>query len=109
MWSVVINSTDRRDKMRWLSYFPPFSIIWPKASRSSTVETSPPAPDSKAGGLAHWLSSTPSKTSSSHLELSVQGLGLREVLDGVDERLDAFGHGVLLMLLVRSPTHLRGE
>jgi hypothetical protein len=36
-------------------------------------------------------------------ELAVQGLGLREeVLDGVDERLDAFAHGVLLMLLVTS-------
>jgi hypothetical protein len=35
-------------------------------------------------------------------ELAVQGLGLREVLDGVDERLDAFAHRVLLMLLVTS-------
>src|SRR5918997_4320939 len=39
-------------------------------------------------------------------ELAVQGPGLREVLDGVDDRLDAFGHGVLLMLLVTSSAHL---
>jgi hypothetical protein len=39
-------------------------------------------------------------------ELAVQGLGLREVLDGVDECLDAFGHGVLHMLLVTSSAHL---
>jgi hypothetical protein len=39
-------------------------------------------------------------------ELAVQGPSLREVLDGVDDLLDAFGHGVLLMLLVTSSTHL---
>jgi hypothetical protein len=39
-------------------------------------------------------------------ELAVQGLGLREVLDGLDDRLDAFGHGVPLMLLVTSSAHL---
>jgi hypothetical protein len=42
-------------------------------------------------------------------ELTVEGLGLREVSDGVDERLDAFDDGVLLMLFVTSSTHSRGE
>jgi hypothetical protein len=72
MWSVVINSTDGQDRMRSLPYFPSFSIISPKASRSSTVETSPPAPDSKTGRLAHRLSSTPSKISNSPVEGLVQ-------------------------------------
>jgi hypothetical protein len=39
-------------------------------------------------------------------ELTVESLDLGKVLDGVDERLDAFSHGVLLMLLVTSSTHL---
>src|ERR687898_584754 len=72
IWSVVMTSTDRRDRMRSLPYFPLFSIISPKASRSSTVETSPPDPDSKTGGLAQLLSSTPSKISNSPVEGLVQ-------------------------------------
>ena len=52
MWSMVISSTDGRDRMRSRPYAPLPSIIRPKASRSSAVETSPPPPDSKTGGRA---------------------------------------------------------
>src|ERR1700721_536575 len=49
-WSVVINSTDGRDRMRSLSRRPPFSIICAKALKSSAVDTSPALPFSKTGG-----------------------------------------------------------
>ena len=49
---MVISSIDGRERMRSPPYAPFPSIIRPKASRSSTVETSPPAPDSKTGGRA---------------------------------------------------------
>jgi hypothetical protein len=39
-------------------------------------------------------------------DLTVEGLGLGEVLDGIDERLDVFGHGVLLMVLATPFMHL---
>ena len=52
---VVISSTDGRERIRTSPYVPLLSIICPKAYRSSTVETSPPAPDSKAGGLLQLL------------------------------------------------------
>jgi hypothetical protein len=35
-------------------------------------------------------------------ECAVERLGVCEILDGVDERLDAVGHGVLLRLRVTS-------
>jgi hypothetical protein len=45
---MVISSIDGRERTRSPPYAPLTNIIRPKASRSSTVETSPPAPDSKA-------------------------------------------------------------
>src|SRR5258708_2628604 len=52
MWSAVISSTEGRERMRARPCTPLASIILPKARKSSTVETRPPAPDSKTGGRA---------------------------------------------------------
>jgi hypothetical protein len=62
MWSVVISSTESLDRMRSRPCFPLFSIIRPKARKSSTVETSPPPPDSKTGRRVHRPPRASSKT-----------------------------------------------
>lgn len=48
------------------------SVICAKAKRSSTVETSPPAPDSKSDGLANRLSRAGSMISKSTVAKFVQ-------------------------------------
>src|SRR5215212_2394503 len=70
IWSLVMSSTEGHERIRSLPNFPLLSIISPKTSKSSAIETNPPPPDSKTGGCALRLSSNPSKTS------SVPGLGL---------------------------------
>ena len=65
MWSVVISVTDGRERSRSRPWRPPFGIIRPKASRSAAVETSPPAPDSNAGGPANRLPAMGPKTPNS--------------------------------------------
>src|SRR5688572_19029150 len=55
VWSVVIASTVALDNSGEPSGRPPpLSSMRPKAQTSSTVDTSPPAADGKAGGFAHW-------------------------------------------------------
>src|SRR6478672_109152 len=59
IWSVVISRTESSCMIRQSSPMPPLTSIRPNASQSSTVVTSPPDPDAKAGSLVN----TPSTSS----------------------------------------------
>src|SRR5208283_4256015 len=71
-WSVVISSTDGRDRMRVVPSVPPPRSIRAKVRKSTAVETRPAPPDRNGGLVLHCPPAAGSYTSRRPLAGSVQ-------------------------------------